>query len=113
MSRTRRIAILVYDGIQSLDLTGPLEAFAIANRLLRARDPVARSAYTVEVIAPAAGIVTTSSGLRLVADRPYRAARTRLDTLLVAGGNVQSVIADRPLLRWLSSTARRVRRVAS
>jgi transcriptional regulator GlxA family with amidase domain len=113
MSRPRRVAILVYDGIQSLDLTGPLEAFAIANRLLRARDPVARSAYSVEVIAPAAGIVTASSGLRLVADRPYRAVRTRLDTLVVAGGNVQFVMADRPLLRWLASTARRVRRVAS
>jgi transcriptional regulator GlxA family with amidase domain len=113
MSRTRRVAILVYDGIQSLDLTGPLEAFSIADRLMRARNAAARPAYTLEIIAPSAGIITARSGLRLVPDRAYRDVRARLDTLVIAGGDVGTVMTDRRLLRWLASTARRVRRVAS
>ena len=113
MSRPRRIAFLVYDGIQSLDLTGPLEAFSIANRLLHARDAAAQPPYALEIIAPADGIVTARSGLRLVPDRVCHNVRTRLDTLVVAGGDVRNVLADRHLLRWLSSTARRTRRIAS
>jgi putative intracellular protease/amidase len=31
-SRPRKIAIIGYDGVQSLDVTGPFEVFAIANR---------------------------------------------------------------------------------
>ena len=30
---TRSVAIVVFDGVQSLDLTGPLEALSLANRL--------------------------------------------------------------------------------
>jgi len=112
MLRTRRVAILIYDGIQSLDLTGPLETFAIANRLVRERSG-GRPAYAVEVIAPQAGVVTTNSGLRMIADRAYRAVDRRLDTLLVAGGDVRAAIDDRQLLRWLAATSRRARRVAS
>jgi transcriptional regulator GlxA family with amidase domain len=109
---TRRIAILVYDGVQSLDLTGPLEAFAIASRMAppsRAGSP----AYTVEIIAPTAGTVTTNSGLRLVPDRTYRQVRGRIDTLVVAGGDVGAVLANRALLRWLAATSHRVRRLAA
>ncbi len=113
MMRTRRVAILVYDGVQSLDVTGPLEAFAIANRLLRDRAAAAPPAYVIDIIAPAAGVVTTSSGLRLVAERAYRDVRVPIDTLVVAGGDVSAVIADRPLLRWLARASGRVRRLAS
>jgi transcriptional regulator GlxA family with amidase domain len=112
MTRTRRVAILVYDGIQSLDLTGPLEVFAIADEVMQRRG-AARRSYAIEIIGAQAGAVTTSSGLRLVVDRAYRDLRGRLDTLVVAGGDVSSVIADRPLLRWLARIAGRVRRLAS
>jgi putative intracellular protease/amidase len=33
----RAVAILVFDGVQSLDVTGPLEVFAQANEVLRKR----------------------------------------------------------------------------
>jgi transcriptional regulator GlxA family with amidase domain len=109
---TRRIAILAYDGVQSLDVTGPLEAFAIASTLSQ-QGGVRRPAYSVEIIAPSAHPVTTSSGLRLIPDRSYRAVRGRIDTLVVAGGDVLGVLEDRALLRWLGASARRVRRLAS
>ena len=55
MTRTRRIAILVYDGVQSLDVTGPLEVFARRDCYLRERDPAAQPAYRIEIIAARAG----------------------------------------------------------
>jgi len=106
---TRRIAILVYDGVQSLDVTGPLEAFSIASRMA----PGVQPAYAIEIIAPAAGTVTSSSGLRILPDRPYRQVRDGLDTLVVAGGDVQAALTDRALLRWLAAASRRARRVAA
>jgi transcriptional regulator GlxA family with amidase domain len=107
----RRIAILVYDGIQSLDLTGPLEVFGTANRLLAHAG--AAAAYTIEVIAPRGGLVTGMSGLRVAADRRCAEFRGRADTLLVAGGDVRAVMRDRVLLGWLVRASRRVRRLAS
>src|SRR5262245_65864355 len=107
---TRRVAILIFDGVQSLDMTGPLEVFAIANRV---RPGGAHPGYAVELIAPAAGVVTSNSGLRVIPDRSCYAVRGRLDTLLVAGGDVRAGLRDQRLLRWLGASAGRVRRLAS
>jgi transcriptional regulator GlxA family with amidase domain len=113
MSDTRRIAILVYDGVQSLDVTGPLEVFAAA--AMHLREATAHPAYRVEIVAGSPGIVTTGSGLRLYVEHRYRDLRG-MDTLIVAGGEARAVAAaaaQRPLLRWLAATSRRVRRLAS
>jgi len=111
MTRPRRVAILVFDGVQSLDVIGPLEVFTAASQQLRERAPRARG-YAVELVAPRAGIVTTGSGVRLDVARPYRAARG-IDTLVIAGGDVRAVMRQQALLRWLVATSRRVRRLAS
>ena len=112
MDGTRRVGILVYDGVQSLDVTGPLEVFTGAGAVLRRRDASLRPPYRVEILAARAGVITTSSGLRLHAQRTYARARG-LDTLVVAGGDVRAVLSDRALLRWLVATAGGVRRLAS
>jgi transcriptional regulator GlxA family with amidase domain len=107
-SRSRRVVIVAYPDAQSLDVTGPLEVFAVANRH-RADPP-----YTTEVVSRNGGVVTTSSGLRLVADRPLAGCRGRIDTLVVAGGlGTAGARRDETLLRWLRDAARRSRRIAS
>lgn len=106
----RRMALLVYDGLQSLDLTGPLEVFATANRLYRGPRP---APYALEVVGAGGGVVRSRSGLRLVPDCQWRELRGRLDTLLVAGGDARAVLEDRALLRWLPRAAARARRLAS
>jgi transcriptional regulator GlxA family with amidase domain len=111
----RQVAIVAYDGVQSLDVTGPLEVFAAASYVTRERDPGAVAPYRVEVVAQSAGIVTTGSGLRLHIQRACGDLRN-VDTLMVAGGEagaVTRVIGEKPLLRWLQISARRVRRLAS
>lgn len=109
----RRVAILTYPGGQTLDVTGPFEVFATANRILAARDHLAAPAYTLEILAMKAGGVPMRSGLRLIADRGYGSLRGALDTLIVAGGDARHAATDARLLGWLGRMQPRVRRLAS
>ena len=104
----RRVVIVAFEGIQVLDVTGPAEVFAMANRGV----PAPR--YSVEVVARAAGPVTCSSGLRVVADRSLAECRGRIDTLVVAGGNgTEAAAGDADLIAWIRRAARCSRRVTS
>ena len=106
--------MVAFPDIQILDVTGPLEVFGSATRLLAARPNVHVPAYEVEVLASRAGTLTCSSGLGLVATRAVRAVKDGIDTLLVAGGRgTAAALTDRPLIEWLRSMAPRVRRVGS
>jgi transcriptional regulator GlxA family with amidase domain len=108
MTPPRRIAILVFDGIQSLDVTGPLEVFCLASRFTRGRG------YSVELISADGLPVQTSSGVTLSPHRSLTACGGDLDTLLVAGGSgAAEVTRDERVIGWLRSAAGRSRRVAS
>ena len=116
MVGTRTICMLAYDGAQSLDITGPLEVFALADRQARDDDRRARPLYRVHVLGPSAEPLLLSSGLRLLPDLACTAMPATTDTLLVAGGMGDALDRardDHALLRWLASAAPHVRRVAS
>jgi transcriptional regulator GlxA family with amidase domain len=101
----RRIAIVVFDRVQSLDVTGPLEVFTAASRL------AGDDAYRVELVGTSA---TTTSGLTLGPLLAPAALRGPLDTLLVAGGEgTREAEHDVDLVPWIARTAPRARRVAS
>src|SRR4051812_8002391 len=109
MGRMRRIVLLAFDDVQSLDVTGPAEVFSIAGKVAQQRDP-----YRVELVAPSAGPIRTNSGLALVPDRAAASVRGPLDTLVVAGGSgVEEALTDERLVRWVRGAAGRARRVAS
>src|SRR6202050_4537694 len=78
------VLILVFDGVQSLDVTGPLEVFDGANRYLAARGANG-PAYRITVASPDGAPVRTSSGLTLVPDGGLAAAAAP-HTLVVPGG---------------------------
>lgn len=110
---TRRVAVVTYPGAQVLDVTGPLEVFAMASQRKDRHGRSAAPAYTIEILAAHPGPVTMSSGLRLVADRAYGAVTGGIDTLVVSGGDVRAAATDAALLAWLRRLAPRVRRLAS
>jgi transcriptional regulator GlxA family with amidase domain len=111
---TRSVAMVAFPGVQILDVTGPLEVFACATRLLTARHGFTSPAYRVEILATRAGTVRCSSGVAVVAERALRNVRGRLDTLLVAGGEgTPAALRDRALVDWLRTMAPRVRRLGS
>ena len=109
----RRIAILLYPGVQSLDVTGPLEVFAGASLALSAAgspDP----GYEVLTIAASTQPIRTSGGLTVVPDGPLPARPGLIDTLIVPGGHGRrEAVRDRALLSWLARAGGRVRRLAS
>ena len=110
---TRRVAVVAFPDVQVLDAVGPLEAFAIASRLLELRGR-ATPAYAVEMVATGAGVVRASSGLGLVAARALRQVRGELDTLLVAGGiGTPAAMRDEVLVAALRRLAPRLRRIGS
>ena len=111
---TRAVAVVAFPGVQILDVTGPLEVFACAARLLVARHGFPKPAYRVEILASRAGTLRCSSGVGLVAERALRDVRARFDTLLVAGGEgTPGALRDQALIRWLRAAAPRVRRLGS
>src|ERR1035441_1659653 len=60
----RQIAILAYPGVQSLDVTGPLEVFAGAQQLIEGRARGERP-YDVPIVARRRAPLLTSSGLAI------------------------------------------------
>jgi transcriptional regulator GlxA family with amidase domain len=109
----RRVAILAFPGVQSLDLTGPLEVFDIASRLIAATRPGKRT-YKVQVISPDGAPLQTSSGLQIVPHAALLDDLSGLDTLVVAGGTgTRAAARDRALIEWIARAASRARRTAS
>ncbi len=103
----RRVVIVGFDRAQVLDVAGPAEVFSLATR-------VAGAQYEVTFAAPAAGPLTTTGPLRLVADMPLADCTGPIDTLVVAGGDgVVAAEQDQVLIDWLRDAAARSRRVAS
>jgi transcriptional regulator GlxA family with amidase domain len=114
LSPVRRVAVVAFPDVQILDVVGPLAIFGDVARWARDRGMASAVQYEVEVLAPEAGPLRTSSGVQLVADRAIRDTHGRFDTLLVAGGaGVTAAAEDLELRAWLRRTAPRVRRLGS
>jgi len=102
MSRT--IGVLVFPGFQLLDAAGPVTVFETAGR---GENP----AYRLRIVARESGPVTSSSGVRLIAE-PLDDAP--LDTLIVSGGwGTRQAAACPEILDFIRAAATRSRRVAS
>lgn len=104
MPGVRRVAIVVFDGLEILDAAGPAEVFAQASRLCP-------PGYEVELVG-ASG--RTTSGIELGPVRPLAERHGPLDTLVVAGGRgVFDAEHDAALVEWVRAAAARSRRVTS
>lgn len=107
----RPIVFAVFDGIQSLDLSGPLEVFATAD------DEAGGGAYSLEVRSLDGDDVRASSGLRIGVDGAIADAPARLDSMIVPGGDgtVGAVTDDRfvSAIRDLAGRSGRVVSVCS
>lgn len=105
------VVLVAFPGLQSLDLTGPLEVFA------RANEELGRTVYDLTVAAREAGVLRSHSGLGLVADRALATIDGPLDTLVVLGGSGTREAMDDAVLigqvRRLARTARRTTSVCS
>jgi transcriptional regulator GlxA family with amidase domain len=111
--RARSVALVVFDGVQGLDVFGPADVFYFAN-YVAAKGGAETTPYAVELVAARSGPVATASGPRIHADRALSDPALRPDVLLVAGGlTVGEVAADTALVADLRGLLARSGEVGS
>jgi len=94
--------------VQALDVVGPAEVLAGADRAIGGR------AYALTVATPDGRSARSDAGLRLEADCALGEIDPPLDTLMIAGGwSYRSAMDDAVLIGEVRRLARRSRRVAS
>lgn len=106
----RNVALLVFDGIQILDATGPAAVFAAAN------DAATAPFYRIHILSAQGGPVTSNSGVVLHTAALSSLAPGKADTVLVAGGSkagLQAMAQDEAVHAWMVRACGRARRYGS
>jgi transcriptional regulator GlxA family with amidase domain len=102
---THRVVIVVFPGVQPLDVVGPHEVFAGATDL--------GAKYSVRLVSVDGKAVRAESGLRLLPDGRLPGPES-IDTLIVPGGRgIHAAAADGRLAGWLAEASPVVARLAS
>ncbi|NUP14994.1 MAG: helix-turn-helix domain-containing protein [Streptomyces sp.] len=115
----RLIVIVLFEGVDLLDVTGPPEVFSLVPR-----ETTGRVGYEVVLAAETLEPVTTAAGVRILPDATFREVGERaIDTLLVPGSVEVEVEGDgerrvHPIVEpgtvaWVKALATRTRRVTS
>jgi transcriptional regulator GlxA family with amidase domain len=111
---TRRIVVLAYPGAHLLNMAGPGEVFAAANRAYeeRQRTGLARepAPYGLAIVSRDGGPIATAAGIE-IATAPLPRLDGRLDTLIIPGGaGIRPVMADARTLDWIRQAASQANR---
>ncbi|CAM3619153.1 putative HTH-type transcriptional regulator YbfI [Pseudomonas reidholzensis] len=101
----RTVAVVLFNDVLMLDVTGPMDAFALANRFL----PEDKR-YRLITVADGEGIIRSSSGLQVVADLCLHQLPEAIDLLLVPGGPGAYDVALPGIEGWLPQAVRRAGR---
>ncbi|SEO05494.1 Transcriptional regulator GlxA family, contains an amidase domain and an AraC-type DNA-binding HTH domain [Duganella sp. CF517] len=108
----RTLAVVIFPGVQSLDVSGPMDVFAEANAFVAPQD-----GYRLLTVGTAPYPVRASNGQQLGADHTLGDAGLDIsdwDTVLVAGGPELAHAPDHaPLSEWLRAAAATVPRYGS
>jgi transcriptional regulator GlxA family with amidase domain len=104
-----KVAMVIFDGVQALDVAGPLDIFAEANTFLPEHQR-----YQVSLVGDHAGSVSCSNGMQLSVPHGYAEFDTPFDLLLIAGGpQFPSAQPRIEFLKWLQDQARGATRFGS
>ncbi|MGO4380967.1 GlxA family transcriptional regulator [Pseudoduganella sp. RAF19] len=101
-----KLTLVVLDGVQALDLAGPMDVFAEANLFLPKKDQ-----YEITLVGEKPGSVMCSSGVEFKVHYDYRNFHAESELLLVAGGPRYPEYRPEPeLAEWLGERARHASR---
>lgn len=104
-----KITVVVFDGVQALDVAGPLDVFAEANTFLPADQQ-----YEISLVGLHTGIATCANGMALNVATDYLNYKNKHDLLLVPGGpSLPDFQPDPQFLVWLQQQAHSARRFGS
>jgi transcriptional regulator GlxA family with amidase domain len=87
----KQVAILIFEGVEIIDYTGPWETFGHAG-------------FKVFTVAQKADPVTNAFGMKVIPDYTF-ADHPKPDVLLIPGGNVIQAQKDPQTLKWIQEMA--------
>ncbi|MYS20247.1 MULTISPECIES: helix-turn-helix domain-containing protein [unclassified Streptomyces] len=104
--RRHLVALLAFDAVQLLDVTGPAEVFTTAN--------AHGARYDLRIVSATGADIVTSAGVRVGVDARVDELPARLGTLVVPGRpDWRAAVADRELIGRVTSLSARSDRTAS
>jgi putative intracellular protease/amidase len=94
------VAILIFDGVQIIDYTGPYEVLGSRRT---------RNVYTV---AEKPDAITTNMGMRVVPNYTFQ-NQPKPDIMIIPGGGVKAHLENPNVIRWIQENAAQARYVMS
>jgi putative intracellular protease/amidase len=94
------VAILIFEGVQIIDYTGPYEVLGSWHR---------RNVYTV---AEKPDAITTNMGMRVVPNYTFE-NQPKPDIMIIPGGGVRKHLDNANVIKWVQDNARQARYVMS
>lgn len=105
----RRVAIVAFPGVTLLDISGPAQVFAELSEI-----DLPSPNYALSYVSRHGGLVSTDVGLTIDTVPIASVKPHQIDTLLVPGGpGIWELRQDDVLMKWMSQTLPRARRIAS
>ncbi|WP_041863129.1 GlxA family transcriptional regulator [Bordetella petrii] len=100
---SRTVALAIHDGVQALDVAGPVDVFHEANGYLPPQDR-----YETVLVAADRGPFRASNRMQILADLSFEEAGAAFDILLVAGGPaLPDAKPDARFVAWLRAATQR------
>lgn len=110
---SRRVVFVAFDELTALDLTGPLEVFAVANALALDTWPRRAPPYVLVLASLDGRAIRAESGIRIQPEVAL-AGLSAIDTLVVPGGRgLREPDTLAAVSAWLRRRNRHIRRIAS
>jgi transcriptional regulator GlxA family with amidase domain len=106
----KKVVIIVFDGVEILDVSGPCSVFCKANLL-------SPDFYDIYVFSDNIHTVDTNSGVKIFSHGSWRTENEGdIDTLIIAGGDenkFSKTLQNKELSTWISLASASTRRVVS
>ncbi len=112
-SATKRIGIIVFDGVVLADVVGAADVFGIGDKLISIVFP-GTTRYEVSVMSLTGGMIMSSASVQIMTSALTTFNDTIFDTILIASGTGNfDAYRDPELLLWLQKMRCNVRRIAA
>ena len=107
---TKRIVILIFDGVNLLDACGPAQVFTQANSVQANRS----TRYLIQLASKQGGLVSCDSGIKIETTSLPDIDAKNIDTLIIAGGGgVHQTLCDDELIQCIIKISKQSSRTGS
>jgi transcriptional regulator GlxA family with amidase domain len=105
------VGILIFDGVEILDFSGPYEVFSTTERV-QARICTEQSLFRCFLVASEMRPIRARGGMKVLPDCVFLPS-SDIDVLIIPGGNVSHVMDDKNVIDWIRVQAKDTTIIAS